>query len=230
MVPPSWARRGARPAPTNASTGSGRLGETLPERTGHLRDKRAMGLQFLRAREVRARNSRLTDRNRRAADMDFSRVGIGNQAETDLPAAGQFYIDLREQLRIQQGAVLYAKAAIHAKACAKRVQTVLGAGVPCAGEHQSVDHPAHADDRPPAEQQLVIEEAEVERGVVRYERRIAKKLDQLLDLVREQGLTRQEDARQAVNGLRFRRHRTKRIEVSVEAAAGLDPVEHLDAA
>src|SRR5688572_14316484 len=183
MVPPSWARRGARPAPTNASTGSGRLGETLPEGTGHLRDKRTMGLQFLDAREVRARNSRLTDRNRRTADMDFSRVGIGNQAETDLPAAGQLYIDLREQLRIQQRAVLYAKAAIHAKACAKRVQTVLGAGVPCAGEDQGVDHPAHADDRPPAKNKFVVEEAEVEGGVVRDQRRIAEKFDQFLDLV-----------------------------------------------
>ena len=42
----------------------------------------------------------------------------------------------------------------------------------------------------PQQLQLVIEKAEVERGIVRDERRIAEELDQLLDPVRKQWLVR----------------------------------------
>ena len=51
---------------------------------------------------MRARNARLTDRDRRPADVTSRGVRIGNKAKADLPAAGQFDIDLSEQLRVEQ--------------------------------------------------------------------------------------------------------------------------------
>ena len=65
---------------------------------------------------------------------------------------------------------------------------MLRARMPRAGEDQSVDHAAHAHHRSAAALKLVIQKAEVERGVVRDERRIAKEPDQLLDLILEQRL------------------------------------------
>ena len=76
----------------------------------------------------------------------------------------------------------------------------------------------------------MIEEAEVERCIMRDERRILEKFDQLFDAICKKRLGRKEEVRQAVNRLCLGRHWSKRIEVGVEMTAGLDPVDHLNAA
>ena len=58
-----------------------------------------------------------------------------------------------------------------------------------AGEHQRVDHPAHADRRAAAALKLVIEEAEIEAGIVRDQRRIADEFEQFLGLSANSGLS-----------------------------------------
>ena len=88
-----------------------------------------MPLQFLRARKMRTRNSGLADGNGASAEPDFAGVGVGDEAEADLPSAGELNIHLCEQLRIQKSPMLDAQAAVHSKACAQGIQAVLGAGV-----------------------------------------------------------------------------------------------------
>ena len=78
--------------------------------------------------------------------------------------------------------------------------------------------------------ELEIEEAEVEAGIVRDERRILDEVEQLLGLLREARLVRQEDRCEAVDRFGLARHVALGIEISVEVPAGLDAVEHLDAA
>ena len=71
-------------------------------------------------------------------DCDAAR--FGNQAKPDLAAAGELDIDLGEQLRIEQGAVLDAVAAVDSEAHAQSVEAVLGARVLGPRQHQRVDH------------------------------------------------------------------------------------------
>ncbi len=126
--------------------------------------------------------------------------------------------------------MLDAMCTVDAVACAERVKAMLRAGVARSGNDQRVDHPRHADRLPAAPLQLVVEEAEIEAGIVRDQRRIADELEQFLDLVGESRLIRQENVGQAVDGFCLARHRTIGIEVGVKMTPGFDPAEHLDAA
>ena len=155
---------------------------------------------------------------------------FGDQGEADLAAAGQLDIDLGEQLRVEQRAVLDPLRAIDAEAGAERVEAVLRAGEFLAGEAQRADHPRHAHRRPSARSELMVDEAEIEDGIVRDERRIADEGEQFLAAVGEARLVGKEAVGQAVHLFRLARHRPARVEIGMEGAAGLDPVEHLDAA
>ena len=93
---------------------------------------------------MRPRRARLAHSDRAGAGGNVGAVGVGDQAKADLPAAGQLDIDLREQLRVEQGAVLDAVGAVDAEAHAQGIEAVLGARVPGAGESERVAHPGHA--------------------------------------------------------------------------------------
>ena len=72
-----------------------------------------------------------------AGSADGGDVAGGNvvgQPKPDLAPAGQFDIDLREQLRVEQGAMLDALRAIDPEAAAQGVEAVLGAGMAGARE------------------------------------------------------------------------------------------------
>ena len=71
----------------------------------------------------------------------------------------------------------------------------------------------------------MVDEAEIEGGIVRDERRIADELEQLLAAVVETGLVGEEAVGEAVHRLGLARHRPAGVEIGVEGAAGLDPVE-----
>jgi len=161
-------------------------------------------------------------------DGDGTRVG--DQAEADLATAGKLDIDLREQLSVEQGAVLDAMAAVDPEAHAQGVEAVLGARVPGTRERQRIDHAAHRHARPAAAFQLVIEEAEVEAGIVRDQRRIFDELEQLLGLLGKQRLVGQESVGEAVHHLGLERHFPFRVEICVEVPTGFDPVDDLDTA
>ena len=83
------------------------------------------------ASEMRARRpaGAFADSHRSSRCCDRNAASFGDEAEADLPPAGQFDIDLREQLRVEQRAVLDALAAIDAEAHAQGVEAVLRAGV-----------------------------------------------------------------------------------------------------
>src|SRR5690606_7453685 len=97
-------------------------------------------------------------------------------------------------------------------------------------EHQRVDHPLEFDLRVPAGPELPVEEAEVELGVVRNERGIAEKVEQLEGMLLEPFLVGEERVAEAVNPLGLERHRPPRIEIGVERAPGRHAVDQLDTA
>ena len=70
--------------------------------------------------------------------------------------------------------------------------------------------------RPAALFELEVEEAEVEAGVVRDQRRVLNEGEQLFGLVGEGWLVRQEDRRQAMHRLGFERHVAPGIEIGMK--------------
>ena len=75
----------------------------------------------------------------------------------------------------------------------------------------------------------MIDEPEIEARIVRDQRRIADEFEQFLAAFVEEGLVGQERAR-PMHRFGFARHRPAGIEIGVEGLAGLDPIEHFDAA
>src|SRR5215213_5491984 len=110
------------------------LGEPRPKRICELSNKRAVPLKFLKRRKVRARRPRFADRHLARGSGQCHLADFGHQSKADLPSAGQLDIDLRKQLRIEQGAVLHAMAAVDSEAHAQCVQAVLGARMPGSGK------------------------------------------------------------------------------------------------
>src|SRR6476661_747543 len=172
------------------STGAG---ETRPERIDEAGDKRAVAGKFLFRREMGTSRTRLANDDRPLGRIDRYAACVGNEAQTDLPPAGQLDVDLREKLRVEQGTVLHAMTAIDPEAHAQGVEAVLRARVPHARELKRVAHTLHADRRPAAALELVIEKAEIERRIVRDQRRILEEVEQLLGALGEARLVRKED-------------------------------------
>jgi hypothetical protein len=154
----------------------------------------------------------------------------GGELEADLPSAGELDIDLRKQLGVEQCAVAHAVAAVDAVAGAQRVERMLGAGMPPPSDRQGVDHPFERNLGMAAGAELAIEEAEIELRVVRDERRIGEKFEQIERAFVEARLVGKERVAEAVDLLGFHRHRPVRVEIGVEGAAGGHAIDQLDAA
>ena len=152
------------------------------------------------------------------------------QPETDLATAGQLDIDLRKQLRIKQRAVQHAVAAVDPVARAERIEAMFGTGMFLARNGQRIHHPAHRQMQPPARAQFMVEEGKIEAGIVRDQRTVIQKVEQILHFVFEQRLVCQKRVGQAVYGLRIGIHLAFRIEIAMEGAPGFDAVDEFDAA
>ena len=101
--------------------------------------------------------------------------------------------------------------AVDAEAGAERVEAVLGAGEFRARAMASVSTiRVMQTQRPAALAELVVEEAEIEAGIVRDQRRIADELEQLLADVAEARLVGEEAVGEAVHRLGLARHRPAR--------------------
>src|SRR3546814_6239584 len=98
-----------------------------------------------------------------------------------------------------------------------------------AGDRKGVDHAFEQDLGTAADGKRVIEEAEVELGSVRHERRIAEKVDDLLDVLVEASLVGKKGIAEPVNLFSRKRHRPVGIEIGMEGAPGGYPVDQLDA-
>src|SRR5690606_9852175 len=149
VTPAMWARR--HPGSTAGS-------QAMPDRVLHRRDERGVPFELLGRRRMRPRRARL-DRHRDpllAARFDDDR--LGGEPEPDLPPAGELDIDLGEQSRVDQRAVLDPDRAIDAEARAQGIEAVLGAGEFLPREGERVDHPALAQRGAAAAAELVIDE------------------------------------------------------------------------
>src|SRR3546814_1233039 len=94
-------------------------------------------------------------------DIDRHRYRSGGrETEADLPPAGHFDIEMREQFGVEQRAMLDAVAAVDAIAGAERVEAVLRAGMALARHLHRAAHAHHVERRPPGARQLGIDEAE----------------------------------------------------------------------
>ena len=94
-----------------------------------------------------------------------------------------------------------------------------------------IDHPLGRDRCQPAGAELRIEEAEIEAGIVRDQRRIADEFEQLVGtLVRNSGLSERNASDRPCTASASAGIDALGIEIGVEGAAGLHPVDHLDAA
>src|SRR4051794_13831670 len=123
-----------------------------------------MGGELVRSRGVSPRRPNLDGDARRIPFGERHADRLGDdflEPEADLPAAGQLDIALGEKLGVDQRAMLDSKAAVDSEAAAERVEAVLGAGVSGTRQLERVDHPAEADQRPPAIVQLMVQKAEI---------------------------------------------------------------------
>src|SRR4051812_23813755 len=125
--PPRLTGRPLRAAPNLASTGRG---ETCPQRFDELGDKRAVTFEFLRRCEMRACGTECPHDNRAVRHSYCDGARFGDQAKADLPTTGQLDINLCQQLRVEQRAMLDAMAAVDPEPNAQSVEAVLGAWVP----------------------------------------------------------------------------------------------------
>jgi len=94
---------------------------------------------------------------------------------------------------------------------------------------QRIDHAAHRHRRAAAFLQLEIQEAEVETGVVRDQRRVLNEFQKVAGLLGEARFVGQEKVAEAVHFLRFEGHVAIGIKITVKMPARFDAVENLDA-
>ena len=151
------------------------------------------------------------------------RAGSGER-EADLAAAGQFDIDLRQQLGIEQRTVPDPVAAIDSIAGAQRVERQFRARMTPLRDSHGIDHAAEAHRFQPAQVEFRIEKGEIEARVVSDERGIGDEFQKLVAFVAEPRLIRQESRRKAVNRLSRFGHVAIRIEIGVVGGTGRNPV------
>src|SRR5688572_21999883 len=98
-----------------------------PDRSLDPADEYRVACKFLRRRRLRARCAEGPVAPRHFDGGDHASVGAyPRQLEPDLAPAGQLDIDLRQQLGVEQRAVLDPVAAVDAVAGAQRVERQLG--------------------------------------------------------------------------------------------------------
>ena len=168
-------------------------GSVLPPDRGFAqrRDKGAVSVELFRHNPRRQRLRARANDDRRHARFAAATHARG-KAEVGLPRADQLDIDLGQQLGVEQRAVLDPLGVVDLVARAEIVEPVRAAGMLAARQHQRVDQPLARHRRLLGALELGIEEAEIEHGVVRDQRRVAEEFDQLFHLVREQRLVLEE--------------------------------------
>ena len=142
-----------------------------------------------------------------------------SKAKVGLTRADQFDIDLSQQLGVEQRAMLDPLGVVDLVARAEIVEPVRAAGMLAARQHQRVDQTLARHHRHLGALKLGIEEAEIEHGVVRDQRRVTEEFDQLFHLVREQRLVLEEVDAEPMHLEGRLRDVAFRIEVAVERLA-----------
>lgn len=138
---------------------------------------------------------------------------------------------LGQQVRVLQGAVQAAGAG-NTQALQHVVELVGHARPTVAGQLQAAGHAAVLGQPigDAGQAQLVVEEADVEGGVVRDHLAATEELQQLGGLARKQRLAHQHRIADAVHALRAPVHLPLRLQISVELAAGKLATDQFDGA
>lgn len=162
---------------------------------------------------------------------DFYRLRFRSQRQANLPASGQFDIDLGQKFGVKQGAVFRAVAAINAIAGAERIERVFSPGMAHAGHGNRIDHALPAQRGQAAYFQLCIDETEIEAGIVGNEHRFfANEFEEFGRLLVKTGLVGQKCSGNSMNPLCLGGHVTIGIEIAVERYPGGYPIDHFNAA
>src|SRR5436190_20210623 len=159
--------------------------EAVPQGIDDLAEEGAMARNFLGTCSMRTRRPGNADRLNGCGGDGVAPRHVGDEAESDLPSTGEFDIDLRKQLSVEQRAMLDPLRPIDTVASAEGVETMFRARMARPSQDQRVDHPGHAHRTPAAAAELMIEEAEVEARIMGNQGRIADEFEQLLGLVGE---------------------------------------------
>src|SRR5689334_6896170 len=99
-----------------------------------------------------------------------------------------------------------------------------------AREHQRVDQPVALHERLLAALELRVEEAEIKHRVVRDQRRVGDKRDELFANVAEQRLVLEKLGGKAMHLECLVRHVALRVDVGVKRLAGREPIHQLNTA
>ena len=102
--------------------------------------------------------------------------------------------------------------------------------MPGARQHQGVDHPAHANERPAAQPSSWLRKPKSKLALCATSGESSMNSSSSSARSAKRGLSDRKIVGQPVDRFGLARHRPLGIEISVEVAAGLDPVEDLDAA
>ncbi len=153
----------------------------------------------------------------------------GRHVEPDLSPAGQLDINLRKQGRIEKSTMPNPVTAIDPISRAKRIEAVLGSWMACLRHGQRIDHPRHRNVQASAITQLGIQKAKIEHGIVRDQRTVIEKVEQIFDSIFEIGLVLKEPIAEPMNLLGNAWHCHARIEIGVIGVAGFNAVDQFDA-
>lgn len=158
-------------------------------------------------------------------------AGFARQIEFGLATRHQ-EVDVRQDLRIEQGTVQGTVRVVDAVAIAQHVQVIALAREEIPRHRQGIRDAA--DIRRLEVQtelaELIVHEAHVKGGVVGDELGAANELDEIVRYLAKRGLVRQEGIRDAVHGDSLGVHQPIRLDVDVEMVAGEFAVDHLHTA
>src|SRR5690606_17757009 len=157
---------------------------------------------------------------------------VSVEQDTRQPS-GHRETDLGEDLRVEQRAVQLALRVVDVVALRERVERVALAGMHLPRERERVEHAAaRADVACGTAQQpkLVIDELDVEFGVVDHELRAAHEIEELVDDVREARLLGEKIVVDAVHLERADLDGPVRIQIAVERSSRRAAIDQLDAA
>src|SRR5262245_23953099 len=191
-----------------------------------LRVRRKLGLVHTR----RDRNRPARRRNVPSAGGRLRARARVDQDQRRLAPTDELDIDLGQELRVEQRAVLGAARIVDAVAQTQIVEPIGPGRMAAARQHQRIDQAIAADRLLGASLKLSVEEAEIEQRIMRHQRDV---LDEGCELVRDLGKVRlvlEELGREPVHRECFCRHVAIGIEIAMEDPAAREPVHQLDAA
>ncbi len=125
--------------------------------------------------------------------------------------------------------MLGALRQIDAVALAQCIESVWAGGMAPSRQRQRVDDAVEREQGPRKATKLGVEEAQVEGGVVRHQRRIADESQELVGHILEERLALQEIRGEAVDGDGIGMDIALGVEIAVELAACWNAVDDLDA-